>query len=105
MRSGQKARSFSRRRGEGLSANTDASGQDELSFIGTGYNLYCWDQGWWQPVDANVGGVAAAGGGFFYDVNFTGYAVGEAWFYNPNTPVVFALDAPGRQREPWVIGM
>ncbi len=70
-----------------ISADTDASGQDEVSarvaVSYNQYNLYRYDQGSWQQVDTNVSDVAAAGGGYFFDVNPTTYG-GNAWAYDPN---------------------
>src|SRR5262249_28405781 len=69
-----------------ISADRDAWGQDEVSArIMVGYNqfnLLRYDQGSWQQVDSNVSDVAAAGGGYFFDVNPTAYG-GDAWAYDP----------------------
>jgi hypothetical protein len=70
-----------------ISADKDAGGQDEVyARIAVGYNqynLFRYDQGIWQQVDTNVSDVAAAGGGYFFDVNPTGYG-GDAWAWDPN---------------------
>jgi hypothetical protein len=73
-----------------FSADTDASGQDELYVVAYGpdwgINLYRWDQGSWQQFDSNVSTVAAAGSGYFFDVNpYNPYGnAGEAWAFDPN---------------------
>jgi hypothetical protein len=72
-----------------ISADTDANGQAEVyARIEVGYNqydLYRYDQGSWQKLDSNVSEVAGADGGYFFDVNPSGYDAGT-WAYDPNTP-------------------
>jgi hypothetical protein len=70
-----------------ISADTGAWGQDEVySRVMVAYNqfnLYRYDQVSGQQVDINVSDVAAAGGGYFFDVNPTAHG-GDAWAYDPN---------------------
>jgi hypothetical protein len=56
-----------------ISADTDASGGDEVYAIqnGTPNYLYLYDGGIWTLKDADVYDVSAAGGGYFYDVNYS----------------------------------
>jgi hypothetical protein len=69
-----------------ISADTDANGQAEVyAKIAVGYNqfdLYRYDQGSWQKMDSNISEVAAADGGYFFDVNPSGFDAGT-WFYDP----------------------
>jgi hypothetical protein len=69
----------------GISADRDASGQDEVYAVEHGTNnLYLYDQGGWTLKDTNVQDVDGADGGYFYDVN--NYAgVLYAYMYNPDT--------------------
>jgi hypothetical protein len=70
-----------------ISADTDASGHAEVyARIAVGYqqyDLYRFDQGSWQKVDSNVSEVAGADGGYFFDVNPSGYDAGT-WAFDPN---------------------
>jgi hypothetical protein len=70
-----------------ISADTDASGHAEVyARMEVGYNqfdLYRYDQGSWQKVDSNVSEVAGADGGYFFDVNPSGYDAGT-WAFDPN---------------------
>ena len=70
-----------------ISADTDASGHAEVyARIAVGYNqfdLYRYDQGSWQKVDSNVSEVAGADGGYFFDVNPSGFDAGT-WAFDPN---------------------
>jgi hypothetical protein len=70
-----------------ISADTDAGGHAEVyARIMVGYNqydLYRYDQGSWQKLDSNVSEVAGADGGYFFDVNPSGYDVGT-WAFDPN---------------------
>jgi hypothetical protein len=70
-----------------ISADTDASGHAEVyARIMVGYNqfdLYRYDQGSWQKVDSNVSEVAGADGGYFFDVNPSGYDTGT-WAFDPH---------------------
>jgi hypothetical protein len=73
-----------------ISADTDASGRDEVYAVMSGANqLYLYDQGSWTWKDSDVYDVSGAGGGYFYDVN---YASGNynGWLYNPNGGTWFA---------------
>jgi hypothetical protein len=69
----------------GISADRDASGQDEVYAVEQGTNnLYLYDQGTWTLKDTSVFDVAGADGGYFYDVNL--YAnVLYAYLFNPDT--------------------
>jgi hypothetical protein len=70
-----------------ISADTDASGGNEVYAIQQGTNnADRYDQGSWTWKDADVYDIAAAGGGYFYDVNYYsgGYGTYVAWLYNPN---------------------
>jgi hypothetical protein len=78
-----------------ISADTDASGHDEVYAIMNGANqLYQYDQGSWTWKDSDVYDVSGASGGYFYDVN---YANGNynGWFYNPNGGTWFAWNYLG----------
>ena len=66
-----------------ISADTDALGQDEVYAIGAGGNLYVYDQGSWTQKDSDVVDIAAAGGGYFYDVNYYGNYTTYAYQWNP----------------------
>jgi hypothetical protein len=70
-----------------ISADTDAAGQAEVyARVMVGYNqydLYRYDQGGWQKLDSNVAEVAGADGGYFFDINPSGYDAGT-WAYDPN---------------------
>ena len=64
-----------------FSADTDASGHDEVYGIEEGNkNLYLFDQGSRTLKDYNVRDISGADGGYFYDVNWDN----TAWQYNPN---------------------
>jgi hypothetical protein len=83
-----------------ISADTDASGQAEVYavqavpiyipngngtteyLISTG-SLYLHDQGSWTQKDSDVYDVAAAGSGYFYDVNYDNGNY-SAWLYQPS---------------------
>jgi hypothetical protein len=67
-----------------ISADRDASGQDEVYAVEQGTNnLYLYDQGHWTMKDSYVQDVSGADGGYFYDVN--NYAgILYAYLYNPN---------------------
>jgi hypothetical protein len=69
----------------GISADRDASGQDEVYAVEQGTNnLYLYDQGTWTLKDTSVLDVDGADGGYFYDVN--NYAnLLYAYLYNPDT--------------------
>jgi hypothetical protein len=70
-----------------ISADTDASGHDEVYYVsGASLNAYLYDQGSIKLVDSNVYDIAAAGGGYFYDVNYSSWGWGSyvAWLYQPN---------------------
>jgi hypothetical protein len=67
-----------------LSADLDAAGHDEVYAVDTATGLYLYDQGSWALKDISVADVAAADGGFFYDVDYTfGYLYASE--YNPQT--------------------
>ena len=67
-----------------ISADTDASSHDEVYAIQTGTNnAYLYDQGSWTIKDFGVYDIAAAGGGYFYDVNYDNGNY-DAWLYQPN---------------------
>jgi hypothetical protein len=69
-----------------ISADTDASGQAEVYVrLAVGYNqfgLWRYDQGNWKWLDNNVAEVAGADGGYFFDVNPSGFDAGT-WAYDP----------------------
>jgi hypothetical protein len=66
-----------------ISADTDASGRDEVYAIDTGWTAYLYDQGSWTWKDSDVNNINGADGGYFYDVNYAGGSW-VAWLYNPN---------------------
>jgi hypothetical protein len=70
-----------------ISADTDAAGHAEVyARIEVGYlqyDLYRYDQGSWQKLDSNVSEVAGADGGYFFDVNPSGWSTGT-WAFDPN---------------------
>jgi hypothetical protein len=87
-----------------MSADTDAQGHDEVyARVSVGYmqfNLYRFDQGSSQVMDYNVSDVAAAGGGYFFDVNpYPG--LNEVWAYNPNSSSPWIYLGSGVQNTVW----
>jgi hypothetical protein len=68
-----------------LSADTDASGRDEVYAIEQGtHSLYLYDASSWTYKDSDVYDVSAAGGGYFYDVNYYGGSY-AAYQYDPTS--------------------
>jgi hypothetical protein len=76
-----------------ISADFDALGYDEVYAIEQATNTaYLYDQGTWTLKDYDVYDLAAAGGGYFYDVNTDGGKF-SGWLYQPNgTPSWVFLD-------------
>jgi hypothetical protein len=66
-----------------ISADTDALGQDEVYAIRGDGNLYVHDGGSWTQKDSSVYDIAAADGGYFYDVNYYGGYTTYAYQWNP----------------------
>jgi hypothetical protein len=68
-----------------ISADTDASGQDEIYAIEKGTNsLYLYDLGGWTYKDSDVFDVSGAGGGYFYDANYSDGNY-DAYQYDPTS--------------------
>jgi hypothetical protein len=73
-----------------ISADLDASGQPEVYVAENGFipysgNLYLYDQESWTQKDYYVNDIAAAGGGYFYDVNYYGSGPSYGYQWNPYT--------------------
>ena len=66
-----------------ISADTDASGRDEVYAIDVHADAYLYNQGIWTYKDSYVYDLAAAGGGYFYDVNYYGSGPTYAYQWNP----------------------
>lgn len=69
--------------GAPLSADTDAAGNPEVYAIDGYSNAYLYRQGSWTFKDSDVVDIAAAGSGYFYDVNYD-YGNYVAWEWDPN---------------------
>ena len=68
-----------------ISADTDTSGRDEVYAITNVTNeLYLYDLGSWTYKDGDVFDVSAAGGGYFYDVNYHSGNY-DAYQYDPTS--------------------
>jgi hypothetical protein len=65
-----------------LSADSDASGRDEVYAIDSLNKAWLYDQGIWTWKDSDVKDISGAGGGYFYDVNqFSN--LNPSWLYDP----------------------
>lgn len=69
-----------------ISAGTNGSGQDEVYGIDASGNLYVYDTKLdsWTWKDSGVVDIAAADGGYFYDVNYYGGGNSYDYQWNPN---------------------
>jgi hypothetical protein len=69
---------------EQVSADTDASGGDEVYAIASDNTLYRYDQGNWAYRDSSAVEVAGADGGYFFDLNNWGSSDNYVYAYNPS---------------------